>query len=338
MQTRKIGSREVSAVGMGCMGLSHGYGNIPSHDESIAAIHAAFDAGCTFFDTAEAYGPNLSPENRGHNERLVGEALKGVRDQVAIATKLHLNLEEVRRDGLYATVRAHLEASLARLRADHVDLYYLHRVHRAVAIEDVAAVMGRLINEGLIGGWGLSQVDVDTIDAAQRLTPLTAVQNIYSMVERGVEERVIPYCAAHGIALVAFSPIASGLLSGKLSVGADFSHKDDVRKFVPQLSAENLAANRPIVELLERVAAAKDATPAQISLAWMLKKWDNVIPIPGSKRRERILENLGGADVVLSDEEFTDLERALDELPVAGHRGFVQFEGEPLSSWGTVAS
>ena len=333
MKSRFLGTLEVSPIGMGCMGLSHGYGQIPAHDESIAAIRAAYDYGCTFFDTAEAYGPNLTPENRGHNERLVGEALADVRDRVVIATKLHLNVDEVAQDGLYETIRAHLEASLERLRSERVELYYLHRVNRAIPVEDVAAAMGRLIDEGLIGGWGLSQVDVDTIAAAHAVTPLTAVQNIYSMVERGVEERVIPYCAAHGIGVVPFSPIASGLLSGKVTSDTAFEKVDDVRQFVPQLSAENIAANRPIVELLQEVAAAKRATPAQISLAWMLRKWDNVVPIPGSKRRERILENLGAWDIELTEEDVADLERALADLPVAGHRGFVEFDGDGMRNW-----
>lgn len=333
MKSRFLGTLEVSPIGMGCMGLSHGYGQIPAHDESIAAIRAAYDVGCTFFDTAEAYGPNLAPENRGHNERLLGEALADVRDRVVIATKLHLNVDEVAQSGLFGTIRAHLEASLERLRSERVELYYLHRVNRAIPVEDVARAMGRLIDEGLIGGWGLSQVDVDTIASAHAITPLTAVQNIYSMVERGVEERVIPYCAAHGIGVVPFSPIASGLLSSKVTDGTAFEKVDDVRQFVPQLSAENIAANRPIVELLREVAAAKGATPAQISLAWMLKKRENIVPIPGSKRRERILENLDAWDVELTDGEFADLERALDALPVAGHRGFVEFDGDGMRNW-----
>lgn len=333
MKSRFLGTLEVSPIGMGCMGLSHGYGQIPAHDESIAAIRAAYDVGCTFFDTAEAYGPNLAPENRGHNERLLGEALADVRDRVVIATKLHLNVDEVAQGGLFGTIRAHLEASLERLRSERVELYYLHRVNRAIPVEDVARAMGRLIDEGLIGGWGLSQVDVDTIASAHAITPLTAVQNIYSMVERGVEERVIPYCAAHGIGVVPFSPIASGLLSGKVTDGTAFEKVDDVRQFVPQLSAENIAANRPIVELLREVAAAKGATPAQISLAWMLKKRENIVPIPGSKRRERILENLDAWNVELTDGEFADLERALGALPVAEHRGFVEFDGDGMRNW-----
>lgn len=335
MEQRRLGSIAVSAIGMGCMGFSHGYGDIPERDYAIDAIRAAHDAGCTFFDTAEAYAPDLDPAQRGHNERIVGDAVAPFREDVVIATKLHLDVDEVARQGLCGSIRAHLEASLDRLRTDVVDLYYLHRVNRAVPVGDVAAAMGRLIDEGLIRGWGLSQVDVDTIDAAHRVFPVSAVQNIYSMVERGVEERVIPYCQKRGIGLVPFSPIASGLLSGALDAGADFSHHDDVRKFVPQLSAENIEGNMPIVGLVRDVAAEAKATPAQISLAWMLRKYPNVVPIPGSKNRERILENLGAAAVTLTDEEFARLEDALDSLPVHGHRGFVQFEGEAMSSWGT---
>lgn len=334
MEPRKLGALSVSPIGMGCMGLSHGYGAIPEHDESVEAIRAAFAAGCTLFDTAESYGPNLAPESRGHNERLVGEALADVRDQVVIATKLYLKPEEVAAQGTYGAIRAHLEASLERLGTGHVDLYYLHRVNREVPVEDVAAAMGRLIDEGLARGWGLSQVGRDTIERAHAVTPLTAVQNIYSMIERGVETDVLPYCMEQGIGVVPFSPIASGLLSGTLSATTDFSQPDDVCKFVPQLRAENIAANQPIVDAVAAVAEKKGATPAQVSLAWMLHKWPNVAPIPGSKRRERILENLGAWDVTLSDEEFSGLERALDELPVHGHRGYIEFDGDGMKAWG----
>ena len=315
------------------MAFSHGYGQIPPEEYSIEAIRDGYNHGCTFFDTAEIYSPGLS--GVGHNERIVGKALADVRGNVVIGTKLFLDRGEVRRDGsVYGAVRRHLEASLERLKTDYVDIYYLHRTSGNVSVEEVAEAMGQLIEKDLIRGWGLSQVDVDLIDRAQRITPLTAIQNIYSMVERGVEGRVIPYCLKHGIGLVPFSPIASGLLSGALDVHSDFSHHDDVRKFVPQLSVENIDANRPIVDLLRGVAARKGATPAQISLAWMLRKYPNVVPIPGSKNRDRILENLGAAAVVLTNEEFVQLETALDALSVYGSRGFVQFEGEAMSSWG----
>lgn len=303
---------------MGCMAFSHGYGQIPPEQYSIEAIRGAYEHGCTFFDTAEVYSPGLS--GIGHNERIVGKALADVRDDVVIATKLFL-------DGgfgsTYQQIRKHLDASMDRLQTDYVDLYYLHRMG-SVPVEDVAEAMGRLIDEGLIGGWGLSQVDVDVISRAQAVTPLSAVQNIYSMVERDVEDEVIPYCAKHRIGLVAFSPVASGLLSGKVKSTAQFERVDDVRTWVPQLSERNLAANRPLVEMLEDFAATKGCTPAQLSLAWMLAKNDNVVPIPGSKNKGRILENLGSAEVELTADELAQLEKALAGITIYGHRGFMR--------------
>ncbi len=306
---------------MGCMAFSHGYGQIPPEQYSIEAIRGAYDHGCTFFDTAEIYSPGLA--GIGHNERIVGKALQNVRDQVVIGTKLFLDRSEVRQEGsVYGAVRRHLEDSLDRLHTDWVDIYYLHRTMGGVRIEDVAEAMGQLIEDGLIRGWGLSQVDVDLIDRAQRVTPLTAVQNIYSMVERDMERAVIPYCLEHNIGVVPFSPIASGLLSGKITVDTKFERFDDVRNWVPQLSRANIAGNQPIVDLLKDVAQKKHATPAQISLAWMLHKYPNVVPIPGSKNKERILENLDASKVELNDEEFRDLEEALNRCKVYGHRGF----------------
>ena len=219
MKTRLLRDIEVSEVGMGCMALSHGYGKIPSETYSIEAIRNAYDHGCNFFDTAEVYSPNLA--GIGHNELIVGKALKDIRKNVVIATKLMPSrMGSLFGGGMYKTVKDHLLASLDRLQTDYVDIYYLHRTH-GVSVEKVAEAMGRLIDEGLIRGWGLSQVDVDVIDRAQRITPLAAIQNIYSMVERDVEDDVIPYCAEHRIGLVAFSPVASGLLSGKVKVFKD---------------------------------------------------------------------------------------------------------------------
>jgi len=332
---RKLGDLVVSDIGMGCMGFSHGYGDIPDEAYSIEAIRKAYDFGCTFFDTAEAYGPNLLPEFQGHNERIVGKALKDVRKDAVIATKLHIRAEEPARDGsVYAAVKHHLLASLERLNTDYVDLYYLHRVNLDVPLEEVAQAMGTLEAEGLIRGWGLSQVDVDTIEKAHAISPLSAIQNIYSMVERGIEAEVIPYCMEHSIGVVPFSPIASGFLSGKVNAATDFSHSDDVRKFVPQLKQENIDANRPIIDLIAGYAESKKATNAQISLAWMLHKYPNVVPIPGSKNQDRILENLGAWNVHLTNEEFNALDSALDSIPVYGHRGFVQTEGSRMSDWG----
>lgn len=327
MKTRKLGSIEVSEIGMGCMGFSHGYGQIPDEDYSIEAIRKALDYGCTFFDTAEAYGPNLLPENRGHNERILGKAFRGLkRDRIVIATKLHLPIEEARRTSVYDAVRKHLEASLSRLNTSWADLYYLHRINPDIPVEDVAEAMGKLAGEGLIRGWGLSQVPVSVISRAHAVFPVSAVQNIYSMVERGIEEEVAPFCLKNNIGLVPFSPIASGLLSGKVTAETAFEKNDDVRNWVPQLRKENIIGNQPIIDLLREYAGKKEATPAQISLSWMLHKYPNVVPIPGSKNQERILENLKASEVTLSDAEFRALEDALSKCEIYGHRGFDESE------------
>ena len=210
------------------------------------------------------------------------------------------------------------------MQTDYADIYYLHRTSGGVHIEEVAEAMGRLMEEELIQGWGLSQVDVDIIDRAQQITPLSAIQNIYSMVERDMEQAVIPYCMEHNIGVVPFSPIASGLLSGKITADTQFEQNDDVRNWVPQLSRQNLAANQPIVDLLGQYAKQKNATSAQISLAWMLHKYPNVVPIPGSKNKERIVENLNAAQVELTEEEFASLEESLNQCRVYGHRGFTR--------------
>lgn len=320
MKTRMLRDIEVSEVGMGCMAFSHGYGQIPAEKYSIEAIRNAYEHGCTFFDTAEVYSPNLS--GIGHNELIVGKALKDVRENVVIATKLMLH--GLGFGSVYKSVRSHLEGSLERLQTDYVDIYYLHRMGGA-SVEKVAEAMGKLIDEGLIRGWGLSQVDVDVINRAQKVTPLAAIQNIYSMVERDSEAEIIPYCMENNIGFVPFSPIASGLLSGKITPQTQFERNDDVRNWVPQLSRRNIEGNQPIVEMLKDFAERKNATPAQISLAWMLHKYPNVVPIPGSKNKERIIENLESANVELSDEEFRALEDTLNGLKVYGHRGLGGF-------------
>ena len=320
MKTRFLRDIEVSEVGMGCMAFSHGYGKIPPEEYSIEAIQGAYGHGCTFFDTAEVYSPNLS--GIGHNERIVGKALAGVRDDVVIATKLFLRVGPL--GNVYKTIRKHLEGSMERLQTDWIDIYYLHRMG-GIPVEKVAEAMGQLIDDGLIRGWGLSQVDVDIISRAQRVTPLAAIQNIYSMVERDSEKRVIPFCMEHNIGFVPFSPIASGLLSGKITTETKFERNDDVRNWVPQLSTANSAGNQPIIELLKEYADLKGATPAQISLAWMLHKYPGVVPIPGSKNKERIVENLDAVNVRLTTEEFVSLEEALNRCKVYGHRGLGGF-------------
>lgn len=325
MKSRKIRSLNVSEIGMGCMGFSHGYGQIPAAGYAEEAIREAFDYGCNFFDTAETYGKDLYYQ--GHNEDIVGRAVKEFRHEVVIATKLHIKAETVEECGsVYAAVRQHLEQSLGHLQTDHVDLYYLHRINKEVDYLEVAQAMGKLIQEGLIREWGISAVDKKQLEAAHAVTPLAAVQNIYSMVERTSEKDIIPFCVENNIAFVPFSPIASGLLSGKITPNTEFGKVDDVRVWVPQLKQENIAGNMPIVDMLKGFAAEKQATPAQISLAWMLHKYSNVIPIPGSKNKGRIMENLRASEVVLTNEEFDRLDSELNRLPVHGVRGHAETE------------
>ncbi len=329
MKKRQIGNLEVSEIGMGCMGFSHGYGQVPDENYSVNAIRAAHEFGCTFFDTAETYGREMFFP--GHNELLVGKAVEPFRKDIVLATKFHLAPEEYTGQGvLYDVILRHLQASMKNLRTDWIDLYYLHRVSETIPVEEIAQVMGRLIREGLIRGWGMSQVTAGILDRAHTVTPVSAVQNLYSMMERDCEKEIFPYCLSHNIGVVPFSPIASGFLSGKVTAETTFQG-DDVRKFVPQLSKENLAANQPILDVLSRFSKLKNATNAQISLAWMLHKYPNVVPIPGSKNKERILENLGACAVELTDGEFLELEEALNACTVYGHRGINESEQNTFS-------
>jgi len=334
MKTRLIGNIEVSETGMGCMGFSHGYGNVPEESYSIHAIEAAHDFGCTFFDTAESYGKEMF--YAGHNEQLVGKAIEPFRKDIVLATKYHIRTDEYGRgSALYDAVRKHLTASMTNLRTDYVDLYYLHRVNEQIPIEEVAEVMRKLIKEGLVRGWGLSQISVETLKKAHDVAPVSAVQNLYSMLERNCEKEIFPYCIDNAIGVVPFSPIASGFLSGKVTTETKFEG-DDVRKFVPQLSKENIMANQPILDILAKYSAQKNATNAQISLAWMLHKYPNVVPIPGSKKQERILENLGSWNVDLTDEEFAALEAALNACTIYGHRGNIESEKNTFgNNWNT---
>ena len=323
MKKRMLGNLEVSEIGIGTMGFSHGYGAVPEEEYAIEAIRKAYEYGCTFFDTAESYGKEMFYP--GHNEELVGKAVEPFREKVVLATKLHIRPEEFGGDvTLYDAVRKHLEASLEKLRTDYVDLYYLHRVNEAIPVEDVAKVMGELIEEGVIKGWGLSQVGTELLKRAHEVTPVTAVQNLYNMLERSTEE-IFPYCLENNIGIVPFSPVASGFLSGKVTTETKFEG-DDVRKWVPQLSNENIQANQPVLDIIGEYAEAKDATNAQISMAWMLRKHPYLVPIPGSKNQERILENLGASEGELTKEELEALDEALDKIEVHGHRGHIETE------------
>lgn len=318
MKTRVLGKSgmEVSAIGMGCMGFSHGYGATPAEEESIRLIRKAYELGCTFFDTAEGYGPYV-------NEELVGKAVAPFRDRIVLATKFSpivlagqdLPEGKLSRKG----IRKALEDSLRRLGTDYVDLYYQHRVPEGSNVEEVALWMGELIREGKIRGWGQSQSSEEQIRRAHGVTPLTAVQSEYSMMERMFEKDVIPACEELGIGFVPFSPLASGFLSGKYSKENTYSG-DDVRRVITRFARENVEANQPLLDLLHRYAQEKKATPAQISLAWMLHKKDFIVPIPGMRREERVVENLGAAEVSLTHEEFDSLEWELSKITLYGNR------------------
>jgi len=313
VQKRKLGrsNLEVSAVGLGAMGFSHGYGPGPSDYEAIDLMRTAFDLGCTFFDTAEGYGA-------GENERLAGRALAPIRNQVVIATKFRI-AGPLSRAEIGSQIRAHLDASLDRLGTDHVELYYQHRVPDSIPVEDVAAVMGELIAEGKILGWGQSQATEQQIRRAHAVTPLTAIQSEYSMMERMFERDVIPACEELGIGFVPFSPLASGFLSGKVTVNDTYTG-DDVRRVITRFDKDNIRANQPLLDMLAAFAKEKGATPAQISLAWMLHKKDFIVPIPGMRKLERIVENLGAANVDLTEGEFEQIEAELAKIEIHGNR------------------
>lgn len=310
MKTRKLGELNVSAIGLGCMGFSHGYGPAPERNESVRLIRRAFDMGCDFFDTAEVYGA-------GDNELIVGEALKPLRQKITLATKLYIPDDNDK--PLNVVIRDHLDASLKRLQTDYVDLYYQHRVNKNIPVEAVAECMGELIKEGKIRGWGQSQATEQEIRRAHAVTPITAIQSEYSMMERMFEKDVIPACEELGIGFVSFSPLASGFLSGKYNTESVFTG-DDVRKGITRYSKESIHANQPLLDLLNEYAGQKQVTAAQISLAWMLHKNDFIVPIPGMRSEARFIENFAAVDIELSEQEFGSIEDALSRIDIHGNR------------------
>ncbi|KAH0787379.1 aldo/keto reductase [Histomonas meleagridis] len=313
LPTRMLRDLKVSAIGYGAMGLSHGYGDATPHDQAIHLIHEAYRQGCTFFDTAEVYA-------MGENEKIVGEALEPIRDKIILASKFTLfkPVEEPGREALLKEITKHLDGSLQRLRTTYLDLYYWHRATNA-EIEDVAWAMGELIKTGKIRGWGMSQVDADQIRRAHAITPLTAIQSEFSIMERMYEKEVIPTCKELRIGFVPFSPLASGFLSGKYTTESKFTG-DDVRRVITRFSQENIVKNQQLLDYLKEVAAAKHSTPAQISLAWIMCKGDFIVSIPGMRTDERIKENLGATFVTLTKEEYENIEERLKSIPISGNR------------------
>ena len=306
----------VSAVGLGCMGMSHAYGAPADKKEMTELLAQAVDLGYTFFDTAEVYG---TPEHPHDNEELVGAALKPYRDKIVLATKfgIHFDMSSTATnkplvpDSCPEVIRASVEASLKRLGTDHIDLYYQHRLDPKIPIEEVAGVMADLIREGKITHWGLSEATEDAIRRAHAVCPVTAIQNRYSMMARWYED-LFPVLEELHIGYVAFSPLANGFLSGKYDKSSRFDAETDYRSVMPQFQPENIDRNHDLLTLLQKLAEQNNATPAQISLAWMLCKKSYLVPIPGTRRLSRLLENAGAADVTLSAEEVAAIDKALD--------------------------
>ena len=322
MNTRTLGADlPVSAVGLGCMGFSHAYGAPTEQKEAVRAIRAAYDLGYTMFDTAETYGTAADPHE---NEKLVGEALADVRNSVQIVTKFGIRFDETSAavnkplipDARPGTIRASVEGSLRRLGTDHIDLYFQHRMDPNVEPEAVAQVMADLIREGKITHWGISEVTEDYLRRAHKVCPVTAVQNRYSMMARQ-HEALFPVLEELNVGFVAFSPMANGLLTACYGKDDKFDPKLDYRSAMPQFTPEAADQNRALLELLRDLAERKHATPAQISLAWMLCKKPYIVPIPGSRKVERMRENAGAAEVVLSPAEVATLDRILETVPMS---------------------
>jgi aryl-alcohol dehydrogenase-like predicted oxidoreductase len=322
MQYRTLGSDlTVSAVGLGCMGMSHAYGAPADKKEMTELLAQAVDLGYTFFDTAEVYG---TPEHPHDNEELVGAALKPYRDKIVLATKFGIHFDMTSNatnkplvpDSRLEVIRASVDASLKRLDTDHIDLYYQHRLDPKIPIEEVAGVMAGLIREGKITHWGLSEATEDTIRRAHAVCPVTAIQNRYSMMARWYEN-LFPVLEELHIGYVAFSPLANGFLSGKYDKSSQFDAETDYRSVMPQFQPENIDRNHDLLTLLQKLAEQNNATPAQISLAWMLCKKPYIVPIPGTRRLSRLLENAGAADVTLSAEEVSAIDEALNGMEMS---------------------
>lgn len=322
MHKRTLGNDlNVSAIGLGCMGMSHAYGAPGDKKEMTELLAQSVDLGYTFFDTAEVYGTADNPHN---NEELVGAALKPYRNQIVLATKfgIHFDLTGSRvnkpliPDSRPEIIRASVEDSLSRLGTDHIDLYYQHRLDPEVPIEEVAGVMSDLIREGKITHWGLSEATEETIRRAHAVCPVTAVQNRYSMMARW-HEALFPVLEELNIGFVAFSPLANGFLTARYGKDSVFEAGTDYRTAMPQFQTEAYDQNRKLLDLLYQTAAKTDATPAQISLAWMLCKKPYLVPIPGTRKPDRLAENAKAADVALTKEEVDALDRALDGMEMS---------------------
>jgi aryl-alcohol dehydrogenase-like predicted oxidoreductase len=316
MKKRKLGKSglEVSAIGLGCMGLSYGYGPAQERQQAIALIRLAAENGVTFFDTAEAYGPFV-------NEEVVGEALAPIRNSVVIATKFGFKdgVPTAGMDSRPERIRAVAEASLKRLRTDRIDLFYQHRVDPNVPMEEVAATVKELIREGKVKHFGVSEAGADSIRRAHAVQPVTAVQSEYSMWWRAPEAQILPACEELGIGFVPYSPLGRGFLTGKIDEKTPFT-KDDFRNNLPRFTPQNRNANQTLVERITAIATTKNATPAQIALAWLIAQKPWIVPIPGTTKAERMRENVAAAAIELTPEELHHIDEVLARIDVQGDR------------------
>jgi aryl-alcohol dehydrogenase-like predicted oxidoreductase len=317
MHSRTLGQGlEVSAIGLGAMGMSMSYGPNPGdRDDMIDVLRYAVEHGVTFIDTAEVYGPYV-------NEELVGDAIAPIRDQVVVATKFGWNIVDGRMEGVDSRpeqIRRVAEGSLQRLGVERIDLFYQHRVDPAVPIEEVAGAVGALVEEGKVARFGLSEAGAATIRRAHSVFPVTAVQSEYSLWTRDPEAEVLPVCAELGIGFVPFSPLGKGFFTGSVSADSTFA-PDEIRARIPRFQAENLAANQALIDHVRGLAERRGATPGQIALAWLLAQRPFIVPIPGTRRRERIDENAAAASVALSADDIAHLNGLLERIDVAGNR------------------
>ena len=317
MEKRKLGNSglEVSAIGLGCMGMSYGYGPASDQKEMISVIQEAVERGVTFFDTAEVYGPYT-------NEELLGEALLPVIDRVVISTKFGFNIQDGKQSGMNSRpehIKKVAEESFRRLKIEAIDLYYQHRVDPDVPIEEVAGAVQDLIREGKVKHWGMSEAGVKTIRRAHAVQPLTAIQSEYSLWWRRPEEELLPALEELGIGFVPFSPLGKGYLTGSFNANTTFNH-DDLRSILPRFTPEALEANQVLVDLLKEMAEQLKATPAQIALAWLLAQKPWIVPIPGTRKLSRLEENLGAVDIELTSEDVRNINSAASQITLMGAR------------------
>ncbi len=321
MEERTLGNLKVSAMGFGCMGMSHAYGTVSTKEEAQALLNKAMDLGCDFFDTAEVYGTADDPH---HNEKLLGELLKTHRNHVKITSKCGLRMDETAKtvnkplipDGRPETIKKSIEGTLKRLQTDHLDLYYIHRIDPDVPIEETAGAMKELMEEGKILHWGLSEANEEMIRRAHKVCPLTAIQNRYSMMYRNYEA-LFPILEELNIGFVAFSPLANGLLTARYDANSKFDKVGDYRSMMPQFGTQAAKENEQFLAWIKDFAKEKEATPAQISLAWMMAKKPWIVPIPGTRKLDRLEENMKAADIQLSKEEVETIDQMLDTIPMS---------------------